>query len=717
MPRTLHPDRTLALAIATLGLTSVIAQIVLLREFLSVLSGNELVIGILLGTWMLLTGLGAFAGRYLPEKSEGGAAIIALTCLIAQLPWLTVLLLRILRNAIFPVGGMIGIVSILLYSFVLLFPYCVAAGCLFVAFAREVADEPGPSRVAAVYGLEAIGSVIGGFLLSMIIVVSLPTFLILLFLQLVGCTAMVLLARRFGRPAMQLLAVILAAASVAAFLALTPDRLTKQHLFPGQEILSFASTPYGELTVTRQGDQRNFFENGLLLRSTGDVTRDEEAVHYALIQCPHPRRALVISGGIAGIAPELMKYGLRSIDYVEINPRLVDEVRRYDPWPANAPVHPIVEDARLYVKSTSERYDVVLLQTPEPATAQLNRLYTLEFFDELRRILNPGAVVSMLGPPAAEYYSADSRLILSILCNTLRARFANVLIIPGLSNYVLASDSALYPDIARRIEERGVPTQYVNRYYIDDTLLGRRSSAMMAQLDRAAGINRDFFPTAYYRQLRYWMDYFSVDEASVAIILTIVLAIAVLRSDAVGLGLMTGGFAASSLQVLLLISFQIINGYVYQQMGLLITFFMGGLAVGSLRWPRGSGMRSFIFLQLGIAAYSLILPLEFILLQRIGSQSFLIQIFFYILSAAIGMLTGMEFAAASRIRSGSPAGVASGLYSSDLLGSAVGAILVAAYLIPGVGLMKASWVTGTICLLSAGVAFRARHRYAASEIP
>ena len=47
-----------------LGSTSIIAQVILLREFLSVFSGNELVIGLVLANWMILTGLGAYLGQY-----------------------------------------------------------------------------------------------------------------------------------------------------------------------------------------------------------------------------------------------------------------------------------------------------------------------------------------------------------------------------------------------------------------------------------------------------------------------------------------------------------------------------------------------------------------------------------------------------------------------------------------------------------------------------
>jgi spermidine synthase len=46
-----------------LGLASVMTQLALMRELLSAFAGNEMVLGIALGLWLLLTGLGTSLGR------------------------------------------------------------------------------------------------------------------------------------------------------------------------------------------------------------------------------------------------------------------------------------------------------------------------------------------------------------------------------------------------------------------------------------------------------------------------------------------------------------------------------------------------------------------------------------------------------------------------------------------------------------------------------
>ena len=54
-----------------LGFISMVAQLVLLREFIKTFNGNELVIGIFLAIWMMLTGAGAWAdGRRVQHSRD-----------------------------------------------------------------------------------------------------------------------------------------------------------------------------------------------------------------------------------------------------------------------------------------------------------------------------------------------------------------------------------------------------------------------------------------------------------------------------------------------------------------------------------------------------------------------------------------------------------------------------------------------------------------------
>ena len=49
-------------AITALGISHVVTQITVIREFVNVFTGNEIVVGILIALWLLLSGIGAWMG-------------------------------------------------------------------------------------------------------------------------------------------------------------------------------------------------------------------------------------------------------------------------------------------------------------------------------------------------------------------------------------------------------------------------------------------------------------------------------------------------------------------------------------------------------------------------------------------------------------------------------------------------------------------------------
>jgi predicted membrane-bound spermidine synthase len=76
----------------------------------------------------------------------------------------------------------------------------------------------------------------------------------------------------------------------------------------------------------------------------------------------------------------------------------------------------------------------------------------------------------------------------------------------------------------------------------------------------------------------------------------------------------------------------------------------------------------------------------------------------FLLTFVIAVLVGAEFSVASDLRQGKPQRVASELYGVDLIGSALGALLVAVVLIPMLGIIAASVIPGLLSLSMAFVA-------------
>ncbi len=672
----------------TLGLASIVTQTILLREFLTVFQGNELVLGILLGNWLLLTGMGAALGRFAVRGRNTSIAGSLSLLALAVLPLLTIVSLPLLRAWIFSPGSIVGIMESLLGSFLLLLPFCLVAGASFVIWTNAASYHNTENPVTDVYAFESLGSVVGGIGFSLLLIFFLTAVQAALLLgSLILLTVII-----HGRVTSQRLFIVLSGAGLFLFAALffcvNLDLALRQLLFPGQSIVAYRDTPYGKLTVTRQEEQLNVFENDILLCSTGDPVAREEMVHFAMVQHPEPHRVLLIGGGLSGAPVEILKYAVQRVDYTEIDPEVIAVGRSMTHALSDPRIFPLVADGRTVVRNAGGTYDVVLVNVPDPSTAQLHRYYSREFAQEVRRALRLGGVAAFSLSSSGEYHGTAARQVSSVLYRTLGSVFARVLVIPGTRNYFLASDGILGYAVTQSIEERRIPTTYVNRDYVDDDQLARRGMQIVASLDTTAMFTTDFNPVAYARQLDLWASMVGFDPLLIVLVVLAGTTFLLSRLDAARIGMFAGGCSAAALQFLILLSFQIIYGYVYHVLGLLIAVFMAGLALGAWwgrRWATTRGRLNFAVVQAAIAgAVVLLVPLT----TMLGSFDIPIIPGASLLSletAIMGLLVGMLFSLASSLIHNTPTAVAASVYSIDLIGSAVGALLVSAFLVPAFG--------------------------------
>jgi spermidine synthase len=579
-------------------------QLALMRELLGAFSGNEMVLGVVLGLWLLLMGIGAWLGRTSDRLRNQLAALAVIQMLVAMLPLAQVFLLRALRNVVFIRGAEVGVTETVGAVFVLLLPYCLVAGYALTLACSILAREEGPSGIGRAYIADSIGSIIGGVLFSFVFVRFLDHIAILVCPAVVNLVLSALLVsqiessmldvgcRMFPRRLLAALALLLALGLIVVALLFNPDGLSTRLQYQRQHIVARVSSPYGKLIVTESDGQFDFRENGIPITSTRDDQHVEETVHYAMAQRPAARQVLLVCGGISGTAREILKYGVREVDYVELDPLILALGNRYLPESlADARIRVINTDGRLFVKQTSEHYDVVIIDVPAPATAQFNRFYTAEFLGEVKRVLAKDGVVCFALGQYENYVSPDLARMLSSACLAAKQSFHNVLAIPGSRVFFLASDGPLFADIASRIEQFGIKTRLVNRHYLAAMLTPDRVADLASAISQPAAINRDFSPILYYYHLRHWMSQFNVRFGLIQVVLLILLGFYLVRLRGSAFVLFASGFAASALEVVLLLAFQVLCGSVYHQVGVIVTVFMAGLALGAWLMNRPSSSR------------------------------------------------------------------------------------------------------------------------------
>ena len=689
-----------------LGFTSTLVQIVMMREFMLVFGGNELVIGVILANWMVLTGLGAFAGKSAKRIRNKNYFSRTAMIMLGWIPPVVFFLIEFFRNQIFRPGIEVGFFQIIVSTIAFMAPFCLLSGFLFTYLAGIVSHHITKIPVEKAYAVEAAGSLWAGILTSFVLFFFLSNFQVLILLPV--CTSVLLLfpIKKVGTETVNIIIVIATLTIVSVLFFLKADYWLKTAFFAHQEVLSFNDTPYGNLAVTRSADQLNIFDNGKLLFSTDNQIGNEEAVHFAMAQHPDPRLILLVSGGISGITNEILKYDVERIDYIEINPSIFAIGKAYTNALDDSCIRPIRQDARRFIQKTKNHYDLVLINLPEPSTAQLNRYYTVEFLHQIRNLLHENGIITLNMPSTANYLSDEAIQLNSVIYNTCKKVFKNVLIIPGERNYYLLSDRVLTTNVTQLIENKNIKNDYLNSYYIDTLSLQERSDYLMENLNLNTLINNDFKPVSYFYYLGFWLRQFNLSQNVLWAILaglTVILLFAGILFQPVTSALMITGFSASSLEIILLLALQIISGYIYQVMGICIAVFMGGLATGVLTriliFHRVTFMQ-FTLIQLIIGVMAILIPI-LLVTNFMQWSSVLTLCVILLLLFIISFSTGVIFSMAVHLRKSSLIDTVAVLYSADLIGSAMGAFLTSVFLIPLLGVISTSYLVGGLILVYA----------------
>ena len=695
-------------ALFGLGFLSISTQIYLLRESYIVYYGNELILGIMLSVWMLLTGAGAWLGRYFSGVRRKFRFILFLMLLLSALPVLMMIKLDLYRALVLPTGTIAGLNDVIYAAFLVQLPFCLINGFLFSSLSALL------RRAGNAYSLESAGSLIAAAIVNFILLWLFPAWLSLLLMSGLYMACVIFFSFSFQNRMVPVLAFLVSALILFALFRTDVRGIGYHSLYPGQSVIEDKETPYGQLVITANASQLNFYENGLLLFSSGDNINNEENVHYAMVQHRAPKNILLVSGGLSGAIDEILKYHPQRVDYVELNPALFRFSANSLKELEKKAVFLHAGDARRFVKNSSAVYDVVLILLPPPSSLQLNRLYTAEFLTELKSRLSPDGIVSYSLPTTSDYVSRAGEGLNSILYATLKGSFRNVMLVPGGKTYFIASDSGLSLDIPGMISAKGITTSYVNKYYLDLSQMKERSAYMKANISPAAGINDDFRPLMFFAQMKYWMSYFNRHYITAILLLLIVFLVALFNLTPVNTGLFTGGFTAGAFQVLILLSLQIYCGYVFQLTGFIIMLFMLGLALGSqagARRFRIDPFRIYLALQVSLAALSVLIPMALILVGRMGLPIWMAQAKVAGITLVLSFMVGMEYSIAFRLSQRNKALAVSKNYSADLFGSALGAFIVPVILFPLLGLMNTGYVLALLNTAGAAALFIRRRNF------
>ncbi len=707
-----------------LGVIAMLAQIVLLRAFMAIFWGNELLVGFLLAIWMAFSALGSWFGNRLQPAPATALTLafrlqgIALLCGV-----LALLLLPGARSVLhLSAAEYLAIPHLLELAFVTVVPVAVPLGLAFALLAGAAAGES-DNPAALVYLRDAAGSVAASLLFTFLLVHWLSPVQTLL---IAGLVLNIMAAWHSGRR----LGPALWAVGLGALFLLAPGVEQQRaaawwrSFAPGMMLRERATSPHGELAVVNWGGAPALFSNGVLQTALPNLIDSQAQAALLLSQpLPAPRRILLIGGGAGGLAPELARPPDVQVTDIEADRRAFEMALAA--WPDslrsrwhNPRLTVRHTDGRHFLQRSSERYDLLVINAGRPAGAQANRYYTEEFFSLAKNRLAPAGILALLNVPCGENYLGTELLRLNrALHAALQRTFERVIVIPGDEAIYLAGARGVVTADPNQLESRlaaqGPGFDYFFPPMFATWLPAARMAALEAQLASAsAWRNRDFHPIAYWSDLMLWQK--SVRGSSallialerigysrIALIWALLLATAALaawrhaRRGGRGSGRQGShplipllllaafllGMAATAFDVLFILALQSLFGTLYEAISLALAAFMAGLAGGgwlALRArPRHRAALAALLLAL-IALAALLLTPFFTLLARHP-----ITLLFYLgllgVSGLVGalfpLLAGLHAALAGPGRWGT-------INGADLAGGATAALLIGGFWVP-----------------------------------
>ena len=666
-----------------LGTSSVSVQLIMIREVMSTFGGNELVIGLVLGVWLLFTGLGSALGVPIAKKARPERALFVGHVLVGVLPFFQIAAVRALP-LLWVRGEMLGLTSAIFSSTLILIPYCLVAGGMLPIAGALLKGKDTTSRV---YIADNLGDITGGLLFSLVLVYTLSHWDSLAVLGILNLLAGAMMTSYAGLPVLALL-------GLGILVARPLDLSTLSFRFPGQELIVHKNTPFAQLTISKTGEQLNVLQDAIPLYSTGDL--DVESVaHLPLCQLEQGANVLLIAGGVFGTIEEIAKHKPKHIDYVELDPAILDLDKLIDKSLSYPFVRVHVGDGRLFVKQAETKYNAIIADLPDPENAQLNRFYSQEFFHEAKSILTDDGVLAFTLVGAENYLEEKGLAVNRSVYAALETTFKHVLVFPGITHYYLASDAPLTTDIAGVLARRKIVTKRLVDYELPSMTDPFRLDILSRLLtEKKVSPNRDLSPSAFGHLLDMWMKKSESPKTLQYIMFMSILAFAVLvcRRDLLRFTIMTSGYAGMAFELSLLLLFQVIYGYVYLRICIFITLFMIGSALGAFV----SGRLKKDTLWQVLATESALIALAALAcvatLAGVGakSQFSLFAMQYMVIPSLIFLVAaaaGCQFSAVSRMARGTGAEITGRLYMADLAGASCGTILTGLLFLPKIGII------------------------------
>ena len=645
-----------------LGVISILAQTVILRELTTLFYGNELFYGLGLGIWLLFTGLGSLlAPKIINILSNGRCK----ECLIGKkiAPWLIlisliflfgflIIFLRFLTAKIIPAGELPNFWPSFLILGLVLFIFCFPLGALFSLGVFGWQKKESGEVVNRAYFWETIGLALAGLFFSF----------------------------------------ILATTSFPLFSKI--NETTLKWRYAG--LIKTFNSKYNQIAVSEKNKQLNFFLNGQLAFTNAESFENQQLINLlkpfiSNAVASQLNRSDVLVLGNPTLTVEIEKIlSPQKIDFLEIDETLLQLERSL----LDKKIEPIVVDHRTFLNQTQNKWDLIIFSPGNPQTLLTNRYFTAESFLLVKNHLTKNGVFVLTFYLPTDYQSQEAARFGASIYQTLKTIFPSIELLTSEDQIVLIAGEKVWFDKSK-IDPKW------QKYFWHQIKNRRRQEILKKFTNVSEKLNKDFEPVAFFYQQLFWQTMFSFTLPQFIIRITQMLPLLLIigfllflikRETNLRLGLLIAGssFILMSLETLIILMFQTKIGYLYSQISLIFTSVLLGMATGTKLKVKSEKLKV-IFISYLLFLFSFLLSYKTSFVE--------VLIFWFIMAFLNGVIGGVIFASINNFylqKEKNPGFI----YAFDLFGGALGAFLTASLILPVFGVEKLIWgLTGLILLI------------------
>ena len=157
-----------------------------------------------------------------------------------------------------------------------------------------------------------------------------------------------------------------------------------------QEIMIVQSPAFGKVML---------LDGVLMLTETDEFVYHEMLAHPALFTHPNPKKILIIGGGDCGTLTRVLEHkSVEEVVQVELDEMVTRVTKQYFPQLtasiADKRVKLIFGDGIKYLTETSEKFDLILIDSTDPVGAA-EGLFRKPFFQDCKNALNPDGILCL----------------------------------------------------------------------------------------------------------------------------------------------------------------------------------------------------------------------------------------------------------------------------------------------------------------------------------